>query len=178
LKISAEGKAGLFVGPDGTGKSVLAQAIHQRENGPLVRSCPSHVPISRRRELEETAIGKRPKRFFAQPAGGVLVSGGYRSVVTRGSGTLVFQWLFGRCRPDDPLHKLGQSSYWRKPLNVQVMHRHPGHSMWQSPKDVFAVDLFYLVSKVTVACPPLTERLEDIRFWPSISCQEFVQNLA
>jgi NtrC-family two-component system response regulator AlgB len=154
----------LLLGESGTGKSVLARAIHQRSsrnNGALVTvSCPSLT-----RELLQSELFGHVKGAFT---GALAETWGK---VTAAEGGTLFLDEIGDLPPEIQaklLRLLQEREYERvgetKPRYADV--RVIAASNRDLAKDVkagtFREDLYYRLNVITITLPPLRDRLDDV----------------
>ena len=154
----------LLLGESGTGKSVLARAIHenspQRENAFVTVSCPS---LSR--ELLESELFGHVKGSFTGAAGDTW------GKVARAEGGTLFLDEIGELPPEiQPklLRLLQEKEYERvgeaKPrrANVRVIAATNRNLEAAVKEGRFREDLFYRVNVIAMEMPPLRERKADL----------------
>ena len=160
-RVSAESKAALIVGPAGSGKASLARAIHlagSRATQAFVTLSCTDLPAA---ELEEVLSPSDPQGLFHQASGGVLYLEGIGALSLMAQARL-FAVLLEQLQAGDPLNRLGQSPAPIDAPDVQVLVSTPRPLDGAVAEGRFRSDLFYLLSKMTLLIPPLSERLEDI----------------
>lgn len=154
----------LLLGENGTGKSVLARAIHnwslRKENPFGVISCPS-VPS----ELFESELYGHIKGSFTgavkdNPGRIISCEGGTLFLDEIGEIPLSRQVKFLRFIQDKEYEKLGES-ICRK-ADVRIICATNSNLQELVSKGEFREDLYYRINVITLTIPPLRERKEDI----------------
>ncbi len=161
LRIGEEGHAVLLVGSGGSGKATLAKVIWQaasRSGQPFIGfSCTDHPAET----LEEMLSPISLDNAFSQAAGGVL----YLQDI--GALSLIAQarlsaFLLAQMQAKDPLQRLNSSTQRRDVPDVQLIASSPRPLDVAVAEGGFRSDLFYLLNRMTLLIPPLSERTEDI----------------
>jgi two-component system response regulator GlrR len=161
LCVSKESHSALLVGASGTGKATLARAIKQvgdRAGAPFVcLSCTDFPAI----ELEEMLSASSPNNAYAQAAGGMLYLQdiGALSLIAQAR---LFSVLFAQMQAKDPLSRLKSAALQSGAPDVQIIGSSPRPLDTAVAEGGFRSDLFYLLSRMTLLIPPLSERSEDI----------------
>lgn len=165
FKASATPASIMILGDSGTGKTVLARAIHerspQRDHAFVTISCPS---LSR--ELLESELFGRVKGAYT----GAL-SDTWGKVSVADGGTLFFDEIgelpveiqpkLLRLLQEKEYERLGESKTRR--ANVRVVAA-TNRDLEQAVRDGrFREDLFYRLNVITLRLPPLRERLGDLK---------------
>jgi NtrC-family two-component system response regulator AlgB len=155
----------LLLGESGTGKSVLARAVHERspqkENAFVTVNCPS---LSR--DLLESELFGHIKGAFtgatADAAGKVAAAdGGTLSLDEIGDLPLEIQPKLLRLLQEKEYERVGEAKTRR--ANVRVIAA-TNHDLEQSVKaGRFREDLYYRLNVIAVVIPPLRERLLDLQ---------------
>jgi len=154
----------LLLGESGTGKSVLARAIHHRSlraSGAFVTvSCPS---LSR--ELLESELFGHVKGAFtgahADTRGKVAAAdGGTLFLDEIGDLPPVIQAKLLRLLQEREYERVGDTKTYRS--NVRVMAATNRNLKEAVASGAFREDLFYRLNVITVSLPPLRERAADI----------------
>jgi two-component system response regulator GlrR len=161
LRVSEESQTALIVGPSGSGKENLAQAIRKagpRAGQPYVCVSCTDYPAN---ELEDMLSADNPDNLYAQAAGGILFLQGVSALSLIAQARL-FSVLFAQAQARDPLQRLNSAPRKSAPLDVQVVAASPRPLDAELAEGGFRSDLFYLLSRMTLIIPPLSERSEDI----------------
>jgi two-component system response regulator GlrR len=161
LRISQESQSALLVGPSGSGKATLAQAIQQagqRASAPFVCLSCTDFPAS---VLEEMLLPGSSDNAYAQAAGGMLYLQdiGALSLIAQAR---LFSVLFTQLQAKDPLSRLKSAAQQNGAPDVQIIASSPRPLDSAVAEGGFRSDLFYLLSRMTLLIPPLSERSEDI----------------
>ena len=162
LHISEEDRCALIVGPNGSGKATLIQAMHQagrRTSAPLVTLSATDLPAS---ELESALLPAGEQSVFQQANGGVLHIRDIGALSSLAQSRL-FSVLLAQTRAADPLNRLESRSDNCPPaIDVQILASSSQPLDTAVAEGAFRSDLFYVLSAATLAIPPLAERPEDI----------------
>jgi two-component system response regulator GlrR len=169
LRISQESQSALLVGPSGSGKATLAQAIQQagqRASAPFVCLSCTDFPAS---VLEEMLLPGSSDNAYAQAAGGMLYLQdiGALSLIAQAR---LFSVLFTQLQAKDPLSRLKSAAQQNGAPDVQIIASSPRPLDSAVAEGGFRSDLFYLLSRMTLLIPPLSERSEDIPLLAAIFC--------
>ncbi|THF61057.1 sigma-54-dependent Fis family transcriptional regulator [Pseudothauera nasutitermitis] len=155
----------LILGETGTGKELFAQSIHncsQRRHGPFVALNCAAIP----RELMEAEIfGYRGGAFTGARKGGQvgkleLADGGTLFLDEINQMPLDLQSKLLRALQEGVVTRLGDSKPIR--VDVRVIAAANEDLYAKSQAGEFRQDLYYRLSVVELALPPLRERTEDI----------------
>ena len=161
LRISNESHSALLVGAGGSGKATLARAIQQaghRASAPFVcLSCTDYPAI----DLEEMLSSTSANNVYTQATGGMLYLQdiGALSLIAQAR---LFSVLFAQMQAKDPLSRLKTSTLQCGAPDVQIIGSSPRPLDTAVAECSFRSDLFYLLSRMTLLIPPLSERNEDI----------------
>jgi two-component system response regulator GlrR len=161
LRISNESHSALLVGAGGSGKATLARAIQQaghRASAPFVcLSCTDYPAI----DLEEMLSSTSANNVYTQATGGMLYLQdiGALSLIAQAR---LFSVLFAQMQAKDPLSRLKTSTLQSGAPDVQIIGSSPRPLDTAVAEGSFRSDLFYLLSRMTLLIPPLSERNEDI----------------
>lgn len=161
LRISEESHSALLVGASGSGKATLARAIQQagqRASAPFICLSCTDFPA---RELEEMLSPGSPDNAYAQAMGGMLFLQdiGALSLIAQAR---LFSVLLAQMQAKDPLNWLRSATLQSGAPNVQIIGSSPRPLDTAVAEGGFRSDLFYLLSRMTLLIPPLSERNEDI----------------
>ena len=161
LRISAESRTALFVGPSGSGKTALARAMQQaghRAGEPFVGFSCTEFPAT---ALEERLTLGNSDNAYAQATGGVLYLQdiGALSLIAQAR---LFSVLFAQMQAKDPLSRLTSATQQNGVPDIQIIASSPRPLDTAVAEGEFRSDLFYLLSRMTLIIPPLSERSEDI----------------
>lgn len=161
LRISAECKAALLVGPGGCGKASLARVIHQagpRAIAPFVAISGTDFPAD---ELEAMLAPNDVNGVLAKAAGGLLYLQDIGAFSLLAQARLVSA-VFAQIQVSNPLYNLNHASRQTALPDVQIIASTPRPLDSAVAEGMFRNDLFYLLGATTLQVPPLTDRLEDI----------------
>lgn len=161
LRIGKERQSALLVGPGGSGKATLARAILQaghKASAPFVCVSCTDFPAS---VLEEMLLPGSADNAYAQAAGGMLYLQdiGALSLIAQAR---LFSVLFAQMQAQDPLSRLKSAAQQNGAPDVQIIASSPRPLDTAVAEGEFRSDLFYLLSRMTLLIPPLSERSEDI----------------
>jgi transcriptional regulator with GAF, ATPase, and Fis domain len=154
----------LLLGETGTGKEVLADAIHdlsQRRDRPLVKVNCAALPHS----LIETELFGREKGAYTgalarQPGRFELADGGTLFLDEVGELPLELQGKLLRVLQDGGFERVGGTRTIRVDVRlIAATNRNLAHAVGEGS---FREDLFYRLNIFPVSLPPLRERREDI----------------
>jgi len=155
----------LILGETGTGKELLAHAIHQssdRAEGPFVAVNMAAVPESL---LESEFFGTAPGAFTgaekkARKGKFELAHGGTLFLDEIGDMPLALQAKFLRVLQEGEIEPLGSNSI--KKIDVRVISATSQDLDERLQNKTFRADLYYRLAVLTVNVPPLRERLDDM----------------
>jgi transcriptional regulator with GAF, ATPase, and Fis domain len=154
----------LITGETGTGKELIARAIHElspRRQGPLISVNCSAIP----RELAESelfghergaftdAVGERPGKFE-------LANGGTIFLDEIGDLPLELQGKLLRVLQEHVVQRIG--SHKMRQLDLRVVAATNRDLQAEMRRQWFREDLYYRLAAMVVQVPPLRERVEDI----------------
>ena len=154
----------LILGENGTGKELVARAIHQKSavaEGPFVRLNCAAIP----QELIESELFGHEKGAFTgavaqQPGKLELADKGTVLLDEVGDMSLAAQAKLLRFLQDGELQHVGGSQ--ARKVEVRVIAATNKNLDEAIRQKLFRDDLFYRLSVVTIHVPPLRERREDI----------------
>ena len=161
LRVSEESQTALLLGPSGAGKETLARAIGKagrRAGKPFVGVSCTDFPAN---ALEDMLSPGNPANVYAQAAGGILFLQDISALSLIAQARL-FSVFFAQMQANDPLLRLNSASSQRAVLDVQLIAASPRPLDAELAEGAFRSDLFYLLSRMTLILPPLSERSEDI----------------
>ena len=162
LHISEEDRCALIIGPNGSGKATLVQAMHRagkRASAPLVTLSATDLPAP---ELEAALLPDGEQSVFRQVNGGVLHIRDIGALSQLAQARL-FSVLFAQSQAADPLNSMGNRSGNGQPaVDAQIIASSSQPLDTAVAEGVFRSDLFYALSAATLTIPPLAERPEDI----------------
>jgi two-component system, NtrC family, response regulator AlgB len=165
LKAAATPATILLLGESGTGKTVLARAIHenspQKENAFVTVSCPS---LSR--ELLESEFFGHVKGAFTGAVGETfgkvaLADGGTLFLDEIGELPLEIQPRLLRLLQEKEYERVGESKTRR--ANVRVISASNRNLEQAVQEGRFREDLFYRLNVISIQMPPLRERRGDLQ---------------
>lgn len=161
-KVAVTDTTVLLIGETGTGKELLAEAIHlasRRRKGPFIAINCAAIP----KDLQEAELFGHTKGAFT---GANADKKGYFEVADRGtifldelgemSGDLQAKLL--RALEMRVIHKVGDTA----PIPIDVRIVAATNKTLLNPENNFRKDLYYRLSTFTIALPPLRERRDDI----------------
>lgn len=155
----------LLLGESGTGKDVLAQAIHNesnRRNGPFIALNCGAIP----RELMASELfGYADGAFTGAKRGGnpgkfELADGGTIFLDEIGETPLELQTLLLRVLEKKTLTRIGGQEVI--PINVRIIAATNRDLSVEVKKGTFRKDLFYRLNVISIELIPLKERKDDI----------------
>jgi transcriptional regulator with PAS, ATPase and Fis domain len=157
--------AALILGETGTGKELLAHAIHQqsdRADGPFVAVNMAAVPEAL---LESEFFGVAPGAFTgaerkARKGKFELAHGGTLFLDEIGDMPLGIQAKFLRVLQEGEIEALGSNTV--KKIDVRIIAATSQDLEVRIADKSFRPDLYYRIAVLTVRIPPLRERLDDI----------------
>jgi transcriptional regulator with PAS, ATPase and Fis domain len=157
--------AALILGETGTGKELLAHAIHQqsdRADGPFVAVNMAAVPEAL---LEAEFFGVAPGAFTgadrkARKGKFELAHGGTLFLDEVGDMPLGIQAKFLRVLQEGEIEALGSNTV--KKIDVRIIAATSQNLEARIVDKTFRPDLYYRIAVLTVRIPPLRERLADI----------------
>lgn len=155
----------LITGETGTGKELLAQAIHNgsaRSNGPFVAINCAAIP---RDLLESEILGYKDGAFTGARKGGQvgkleLADGGTIFLDEISQMPMDLQAKLLRVLQDGIITRLGDTKPMR--VDVRVITATNEDLYEKSRSGGFRQDLYFRLSVIEIALPPLRERVEDI----------------
>jgi len=164
FRVAATPATLLILGESGTGKSVLARAIHdnspQKQNGFVTVACPS---LSR--ELLESELFGHVKGSFTGAVGETwgkvaAADGGTLFLDEIGELPLEIQPKLLRLLQEKQYERVGEAKV--RCANVRIIAA-TNRNLEQSVKDGrFREDLFYRINVIALHLPPLRERMADL----------------
>ncbi len=157
--------AALILGETGTGKELLAHAIHQqsdRADGPFVAVNMAAVPEAL---LEAEFFGVAPGAFTgadkkARKGKFELAHGGTLFLDEVGDMPLAIQAKFLRVLQEGEFEPLGSNTV--KKVDVRIIAATSQDLEARIADKSFRPDLYYRIAVLTVHVPPLRDRLEDM----------------
>lgn len=170
----------LLLGESGTGKDVLAQAIHNesyRRNGPFVAINCGAIP---REILGSELFGYVEGAFTGAKKGGnpgkfELANGGTIFLDEIGEMPLDMQTWLLRVLEDKNVMRIGGSDII--PIDVRVIAASNKDLALEVEKGRFRKDLYYRLNVITIRMIPLRERKDDIPLLIEHFLQRFNQQL-
>lgn len=161
LRVAEEKCCALLIGPSGAGKTCLALAIHRagyKAGEPFVTlSCTDYQAP----EQEEMLGAKDPDGAFARARGGILYLQNVGALSHIAQGRL-FSILLAQLQASDPLQRIEQTSKNPDLPDVQIIAASPRPLDAAIAEGRFRSELYYLLGRMTLLVPPLSERAEDI----------------
>lgn len=178
-KVAPTDSAVLITGETGTGKELLARAIHaasRRSQGPFVAVNAGAIPES----LQESELfGHRRGAFTGATADrrGLFeeASGGTLLLDEIGDTTPALQVKLLRVLQNGSLRRLGESV--ERPVNVRVLAATNRPLDQMVARGEFREDLFFRLNVVHLHLPPLRERGDDLRVLLKANLSRFAQRL-
>lgn len=155
----------LILGESGTGKDVLAQAIHNespRRNGPFI---PINCGAIQRELIQSELFGYEEGAFTGAKRGGSIgrleaANGGTVFLDEIGEMPLELQPILLRAIEHKVISRVGGKAFI--PLNVRIIAA-TNRDLYRDVADNrFRQDLYYRLNVFTIILPPLRERLEDV----------------
>jgi len=154
----------LLMGETGTGKELIAQAIHDgspRRNGPLIKVNCGAIPenlfesefFGHARGAFTGALRDKPGRFE-------MADGGTLFLDEIGELPPAMQSKLLRVLQEQEIERVGEIR--TRKVNVRVIAASNRNLMHEVEEKRFREDLFYRLSVVPLEIPPLRERREDI----------------
>ncbi len=154
----------LIMGETGTGKELIAQAIHDRSprrNGPLIKVNCGAIPenlfesefFGHARGAFTGALRDKPGRFE-------MADGGTLFLDEIGELPPAMQSKLLRVLQEQEIERVGEIR--TRKVNVRVIAASNRNLMHEVEEKRFREDLFYRLSVVPLEIPPLRERREDI----------------
>lgn len=174
-KVAVTDTTVLLLGETGTGKELLAEAIHlasRRRKGPFITINCAAIP----KDLQESELFGHKKGAFT---GASTDKKGYLEVADRGT---VFLDELGEMSPDlqaKLLRALENRIFNRVgdtepiPVDIRVIAA-TNKNLLESEENEFRRDLYYRLSTFTIELPPLRERKDDI----SLLALHFLKEMA
>jgi two-component system response regulator GlrR len=163
-RIAASDSTVLLEGETGTGKGLLADAIHQqspRSQGPfVVLDCSAIPPTLIEAELFGHAKGAFTGAYMARPGVFEAASGGTVFLDEVGELPLEMQPKLLRVIEDRMIKRLGTVEPLQ--LNVRIIAATNRDLRQEVNRGTFRSDLFYRLNIVCLRIPPLRDRREDI----------------
>jgi transcriptional regulator with PAS, ATPase and Fis domain len=157
--------AALLSGETGTGKELLAHAIHQqsdRADGPFVAVNMAAVPEAL---LEAEFFGVAPGAFTgadrkARKGKFELAHGGTLFLDEIGDMPIAIQAKLLRVLQEGEIEALGSNTV--KKVDVRIIAATSQDLVAKVDDRSFRADLYYRIAVLTIAVPPLRDRIEDI----------------
>ncbi len=174
-KVAVTDTTVLLLGETGTGKELLAEAIHQasrRRKGPFITINCAAIP----KDLQESELFGHKKGSFT---GAQADKKGYLEVADRGT---IFLDELGEMSPDlqaKLLRALENRVFNRVgdtepiPVDIRVIGA-TNKNLVENEENGFRRDLYYRLSTFAIELPPLRERIEDI----SVLSLHFMREMA
>ncbi len=162
---AAESNASILItGENGTGKEVVAKAVHYislRKDGPFVAV---NIPALSENLLESELFGHEKGSFTGadkmRKGRFEIAEGGTIFLDEIGDIPLAMQVKLLRVLQEREIERVGGTE--KIPVNVRIISA-TNRNLEQKIKDgIFREDLFYRLNIVTIFIPPLRERKEDI----------------
>ena len=155
----------LITGKTGTGKEVLARAIHnnsERMDKPMVSINCAAIPIEL---LESELFGYEEGAFTGAKKGGkkgkfFIANGGTIFLDEIGDMPLSMQGKLLRVLQEKEIDPIGSVS--SIPIDVRIIAATRKNLPEMIEKELFREDLYYRLNVINVEMPPLCERKEDI----------------
>lgn len=154
----------LLIGESGTGKELFAQAIHQqsRPSGPFMGLNCAAIP---RNLLESELFGYDGGAFTGAKKSGSqgkieLAEGGTLFLDEIGDMPLETQAVLLRVLEDKQVMRVGGSRY--RPIDFRLIAATNRDLKLMVDEGLFRLDLYYRLSVLSVAIPPLRQRGKDI----------------
>jgi hypothetical protein len=175
-KIAASDSTVLITGETGTGKEVVARAIHDHSRRRECRFVALHCGALNQDMIESELFGHARGAF----TGAVTEQQGFFEYADRGSifldeigtTTLAVQVRLLRVLQDHVIVRMGERT--PRAVNVRVLAATNSDLQTMVREKTFREDLFYRLNVLTVELPPLRARREDI----AILADYFIQRLA
>ena len=164
-RVAATDETVLLLGESGTGKSLLARAIHhgsRRAAGPLVEVHAAALPES----LVEGELFGREKGAYtgateAKPGHAEIASGGTLFLDEIGELPLATQVKLLRLLQDRTFSRLGSTQQRKADVRIVAATNRDLEAAVKA--GTFREDLYYRLAVFPIVLPPLRERPEDIR---------------
>lgn len=177
-KIAVENSPVLIYGETGTGKELVAQAIHShslRNDGPFISQNCSAIPNSL---LESTLFGTVKGSFTgAENRKGLfeLADKGTLFLDEVNSMDISIQAKILKAIEEKKIRRIGDEN--EKEIDVRILS-----AMNQSPykameEGVLRKDLYYRLGVIQISLPPLRERREDIMLLTNLFLQKYNQRM-
>ena len=179
-KIADSPSTVLIIGESGTGKELVARAIHScgdRANYPFVAINCGAIPENL---LESELFGYEEGTFTGANKGGKLglfelASGGTLFLDEIGDISSTLQAKLLRVLQEHRVRRIGGNR--EIPINVRIISA-TNCNLEQMVKDgLFRQDLYYRLNVIPLYLPPLRERKEDIRLLANYLFQSTVNNI-
>jgi len=173
-KAAGKGTTVLLRGETGTGKSVIAKAIHEegnRKGGPfVVFDCASVAPTLIESELFGARKGAFTGAFKSRPGACEQANGGTLFLDEIGDLPLELQSRLLRVIEEREVRRLGAIKAVELDMNVIAASR---FDLQKAADDgLFRRDLYYRIAVMDMEIPPLRERKEDI----PLLCNHFLMD--
>ncbi|KOA19131.1 limonene hydroxylase [Clostridium homopropionicum DSM 5847] len=158
----------LITGESGTGKSILAEAIHNRSsrsNGPFIKVNCSAIPESL---IESELFGYVDGAFTGARKGGKpgkfeLANGGTIFLDEIGDMPLFMQPKLLQVIQERHVERIGSTK--SVPLDVRIIAATNQNLEKMVKERKFRDDLYYRLNVLNICIPPLRERVEDIPYF-------------
>lgn len=163
-RVAASNLNVLITGASGTGKELVARAIHQHSKRAQMPFTPVNCGSFTETILESELFGHEKGAFTG--AGGVhkglveATDGGTLFLDEITETTLSFQVKLLRVIQEQQVRRVGSSKYI--PVNVRILAASNRDVAQVLKEGKFREDLYYRLSVVTISLPSLNERREDI----------------
>jgi arginine utilization regulatory protein len=162
-KISCTDSRVLILGETGTGKEMIAQSIHNqslRANNPFVAVNCSAIPETL---LESIFFGTVKGSYTgAEDKAGLFEEAGNGTLFLDeiNSMSISLQAKLLRVLENQSIRRIGSNK--ETPINSRIISAMNINPIEAIKKGLIRSDLFYRLAAVTLECPPLRERMEDL----------------
>jgi two-component system NtrC family response regulator len=162
-KVARSTAAVLIVGEEGTGKEILARAIHQqsdRKERPFVTLHCDALDDLLERELFGVEMGPFSEAHAGRPSQIEVANGGTLFLDEVGELSIALQVKLLRVLQDRTMERIGGKE--QIPVNVTVIAATNTDLLQAMKNGSFRRDLYYRLALVTISLPPLRERGNDL----------------